>query len=141
MKSIRIFLDSSVIIAGLASPQGGSREILNLAELRVLIPIISAEVVREATRNIEKKLPAYLPHFYHLFRSLAFIIVEANEESIKKAASLINRHDVKILASALTARVDWLISLDKHFLNIDMDKVPFRIGSPGDFLNSGDFIK
>jgi len=140
MKPIRIFLDSSVIIAGLASSKGGSREILNLAELRVLVPVISEQVVREVTRNMEKKMPQYLPHYYQLFRSLPFVMIEPGQESMEKALSLINDNDAIILASALTARVDWLISLDKHFLDLNKAEIPFKVGSPGDFLSSNDLV-
>ncbi|WP_083453913.1 putative toxin-antitoxin system toxin component, PIN family [Syntrophomonas palmitatica] len=138
MKPIRIFLDSSVIIAGLASSKGGSREILNLAELRVVVPIVSEEVVKEVIRNVEKKLPQTLPHYYQLFRSLPFVMVEPSESHFKTAAKLINLHDAKILAAAISTKIDWLISLDKHFLDMKTENLEFKIGSPGDFLCSGD---
>lgn len=134
MKPIKVFLDSSVIIAGLASARGGSRELLSLAEMKLLIPVISEQVVREVTRNIEKKLPNRLPHYFQLFRLLPFIMVEPSPENLEKTRKLINPQDAGILASALTAGVDWLISLDKHFLTLNNDKLPVKIGSPQDFL-------
>lgn len=136
MKAIKVFLDSSVIIAGLASARGGSREILNLAELGFLIPVISEEVVREVTRNVERKLPDCLAHYYQLFRLLPFIMAEPGEERLVQAKGLINSNDARILAAALTARVDWLISLDKHFLALNSEKLSMKIGSPGEFLQS-----
>ena len=57
MKQSRIFIDSSVIIAGLASKTGGSHEVLALAELKLIIPCISEDVVSEFVRNVQKKLP------------------------------------------------------------------------------------
>ncbi|MDD3364519.1 MAG: putative toxin-antitoxin system toxin component, PIN family [Syntrophomonas sp.] len=137
-KPIKVFLDSSVIIAGLASAKGGSREILNLAELGFLVPVISEEVVREVTRNVERKLPDCLAHYYQLFRLLPFIMVEPSEESLAQAKELINHHDSRILASALSSRADWLISLDKHFLSLDNEELSIKIGSPGDFVQSLD---
>lgn len=136
MKPIKVFLDSSVIITGLASSKGGSREILNLAELKFLVPIISEQVVREVTRNIEKKLPDRLPHYFQLFRLLPFVMVEPGLEDLEKARKLINPQDAGILASALTAGVDWLISLDKHFLALNNEELLMKIGSPGDFFES-----
>jgi len=35
----------------------------------------------------------------------------------------------------MTDRVDWLLSLDKHFLRGNwQDEVDFSVGTPGDFL-------
>ncbi|WP_276619844.1 putative toxin-antitoxin system toxin component, PIN family [Syntrophomonas wolfei] len=136
MNPIKVFLDSSVIIAGLASAKGGSREILNLAELGFLIPVISEEIVREVVRNIERKLPACLAHYYQLFRILPFIMAEPSEDSLAQAKELINPHDALILASALSSRADWLISLDKHFLVLNNKELFMKIGTPEDFLES-----
>ena len=44
MRKTRVFLDSSVIIAGLASASGGSHKVLALCELGLIDPFISAEV-------------------------------------------------------------------------------------------------
>lgn len=133
-KLIKVFLDSSVIIAGLASPRGGSREILNLVELKILRGVISETVVREVSRNIEKKLPQCLPQYYQLFRSLPFLMAEPTEPCLFRARELINQADSLILAAALEAQVEWLISLDKHFLNLAADRLPFKVVTPRDFL-------
>ncbi|MEN6348830.1 MAG: putative toxin-antitoxin system toxin component, PIN family [Syntrophomonas sp.] len=138
MKPIKVFLDSSFIITGLASSKGGSREILNLAELKFLVPVISEQVVREVTRTIEKKLPDRLSHYFQLFRLLPFIMVEPSSKNLEKARELINPQDARILASALTAGVDWLISLDKHFISLKKEGLVIKIGSPGDFLGNID---
>ncbi|MDD3654371.1 MAG: PIN domain-containing protein [Desulfotomaculaceae bacterium] len=139
MKPSQVFLDSSVIIAGLASPTGGSHEILALSELKLITPCISEDVVREVIRNIKKKLPSSLPHFYTLFKTLPFKILDAAEPDIKCAKTLINEKYALILASAITGKVDWLLSLDKHFLTDPLkEKVNFSIGSPKDFLQQAD---
>ncbi|MDD2620154.1 MAG: putative toxin-antitoxin system toxin component, PIN family [Syntrophomonadaceae bacterium] len=140
MKPIKVFIDSSVIIAGLASTKGGSREILNLAELRFLVPVISEQVVREVTRNVERKLPDYLSHYYQLFRLLPFIMIEPDQESLERARELINPQDAGILASALSVRANWLISLDKHFLALKNEELAIKIGSPRDFLEDVELV-
>ena len=55
MKPIKVFIESSVIIAGLVSKRGGAYEILILTELGIIIPYISEQVVYEVIRNVEKK--------------------------------------------------------------------------------------
>jgi putative PIN family toxin of toxin-antitoxin system len=135
-KKIKVFLDSSVVIAGLASRRGGSRTVLLLSELGLIIPVISAQVVTEVLRNVERKLPQCLPEFYTLFKILPLVMApEPDAETREKAHRLLNPADAEILAAALSAKADWLLSLDKHFLSPDLEKeVPLRTASPGAFL-------
>lgn len=46
--------------------------------------------------------------------------------------------DVRVLAEAICASPDWFVTLDrKHFLeNRLLAKLPFQIGTPGDFLEA-----
>jgi len=135
MKQIKVFLDSSVIIAGLASKKGGSYEVLALAELKVIIPCICEDVVSEVFRNVEKKLPGSVAHFYALFKKLPFKIIDPLGEDLALARKMINEKDAPILASAISGEVDWLLSLDKHFLKAELEgKVKFQVCTPGEFL-------
>lgn len=135
MKPIKVFLDSSVIIAGLASTTGGSHKVLALAELKLIRPCISEEVVSEVLRNTQKKLPNSLAHFYTLFKILPFKIIDATDKNLEYAKTLINEKDAPILAAAIAGQVDWLLSLDRHFLTADLqEKVDFAISSPKEFL-------
>lgn len=133
-KKNRVFFDSSVIIAGLASPDGASSVLLALSEMGLITPVISEKVVTEVIRNIEKKLPKYLPHFYRLFKILPFVLVEATERNIKIAGKIINEKDSIILAAAMSMEIDYLVSLDKHFLNIDCKTLSFKICAPGELI-------
>lgn len=135
MRQTRVFLDSSVIIAGLASATGGSHEMLALAELGVIAPCVSEDVVAEVLRNVQKKLPGCLDSYYALFKALPFRVIDASPKDLERARSLINEKDAPVLAAAMSGRVDWLLSLDKHFLHEALGKqVGFSIGTPGDFL-------
>jgi len=141
MKPSNVFLDSSVIIAGLASEKGGSYEVLALAELKVIIPCICEDVVSEVLRNVQKKLPGSVAHFYALFKKLPFKITDPSEEDMVFAKKLINEKDAPILAAARSGKVDWLLSLDRHFLKADLEgKVNFQICSPGEFLQKLPFL-
>lgn len=133
----RVFIDSSVIIAGLASDRGGAHEVLVLAELKVIIPYISEDVVTEVLRNVQKKLPGALEQYYLLFKTLPFIIVDFDNEALESAKKTTNEKDAPILAAAISANVDWLLSLDKHFLLEKWaGKVNFQVCSPGTFLDN-----
>jgi putative PIN family toxin of toxin-antitoxin system len=135
-KKIKVFLDSSVIIAGLSSSRGGSREVLLLAELGFIIPVISEQVVTEVLRNVERKLPQCLPEYYALFKILPLLMApEPGKEIRTKAHRLLNPADAEILAAALSAKADWLLSLDRHFLDGNLEKeLPLRVASPGILL-------
>ena len=135
MKQTKVFPDSSVIIAGLASKKGESYEDLALAELKIIVPCISKEVVNEVFRNVQKKLPVSTAHFYTLFKKLPFEIIDPADEDLARAKKLIDEKDAPILAAAMSGKVDWLLSLDKHFLEERLEeKARFQLGTPGDFL-------
>lgn len=135
MKPIKVFMDSSVILAGLVSKHGGAYEILILAELGIIIPYISEQVVYEVIRNVEKKIPECIEPFYLLLKTLPFNLVVPTETELKKTEFSINPKDAPILAAARIAGVDWLLSLDKHFLQLRRsEQIEFNIGTPGDLL-------
>ncbi len=134
-KKIKVFFDSSVIIAGLASTKGASCMLLSLAEMEVIEPYICEQVVTEVIKNVEKKLPSCVPQFFTLFKKLPFIMVDATEDNITFSLQLINKKDAVILAAAITAGVDALITLDKHFLKGDLkEKLKLSLCTPGEFL-------
>ena len=136
VKKIRVFFDSSVIIAGLASSRGASCMLLSLAEMEVIEPYISEQVVTEVIKNIEKKLPSCLPQFFTLFKSLPFVLVDYEKRKLKYASELINDKDANILVAAMTSDVDVLVSLDRHFFDRQLaGKVDFMICTPGKLLN------
>jgi len=135
MKRIKIFLDSSVIIAGLASKTGGSHKILIMAELQIIIPLISEIVVQEVMNNINKKMPDHYGLFYTLFQKLPFKLIKPSKEDLKKALIIINDKDAPLLAAAMTGKADWLLSLDRHFLKPELSElIGINTGTPGDFI-------
>ncbi len=143
MRKIRVFLDSSVIIAGLASASGGSHRALALAEIGIITPCISADVEREVLRNVAKKLPKAVVHFERLLQELSFTVIETSEQEIERAKAIINEHDAPIIAAAISGGVDWLLSLDKHFLALkEKETLDFTVATPGEFLQQlADILK
>jgi predicted nucleic acid-binding protein len=135
MKQIKAFLDSSAIIAGLASKTGGSHKILMMAEYQIIIPLISEVVVQETLNNIKKKMPQQYSLFYTLFQKLPFKLVDPAENDFKRALTLINEKDAPILAAAITGKAEWLLSLDRHFFEPEIAPLAgMNIGTPGDFI-------
>jgi predicted nucleic acid-binding protein len=137
-KSPRIFLDTSVIIAAVMSPTGGARALFHLAGAGALNLVVGPGVLRETEEVVRRKAP-------HLLVTLAQLLDEVNLEVCaapaladqQQAESLLAyAPDAQVLAQALHAGPDWLVSHDKeHFLgNPALAQLAFRIGSPGDVL-------
>lgn len=136
----KIFLDTSVIFAAVFSPDGGSRLLFRLGEADLLDIWVGKSVIREADEVVRRKASHTLPDLAIL---LDIVHVSTGRapgiRELKKANELVNYPpDVQVLAEALMVAPDWFITLDrKHFLeNRYLAKLPFRIGTPGDFLEA-----
>lgn len=132
----KVFLDTSVIFAAVLSPEGGARMVLCLGESGLIHLWIGRRVLRECESVIRRKAAHTLPDLA-LLLDVANIQIgaEADETSLTRARRLVAYPpDALVLAEAIQVRPDWFLTHDhQHFLNISTD-VPFRIGTPGDFL-------
>ena len=137
---IKIFIDSSVIIAALLSSDGGSAKIFKFCEAGIAEGWISNTVIEEVDRNIKRKFPELKLYFYKLLK-VAGIRISKNpsKNMIREAEAWIkDRYDAPILAAAKLAKVDVVLTLDiRHFIK-DTDvakKSGMQIMTPGEFLN------
>lgn len=134
----RVFLDSSVLISGMASPSGASRAILTLADAELITLVVSEQVLTESERDLREKLPWALAYYQRVI-SMAVLEIEPDPslEEIETARRIIHPKDAPILAAAMAAQVDYLVTLDReHFLD-DPEvarQAGLRIGLPGHFL-------
>jgi putative PIN family toxin of toxin-antitoxin system len=136
---IKVFIDSSVLIAGVASVTGASAVVLDLCEAESIQMVISRQVLVEADRNFSSKLPNLVLQFRQFIRTLVPVMVEdPPTAAVEKAAKFIDRKDATILAAAIEAKVDYLITLDKrHFLNPKVQhNAPTEVCTPADFLRT-----
>ena len=136
---IKVFIDTNVLIAGVHSVTGASATILDLCEARVLQMVVSRQVLIEADRNFAAKFPQLVGRFRQFMHNLAPLMVEdPAPDSMKQAATIVDRKDAPILAAAQNANVDFLITLDKrHFLNPKTrQKAMLKVVSPIEFLQS-----
>lgn len=134
----KVFLDSSALIAGIASSKGAAREILRLAEIGLIEIIVSRQVVVEADRNITAKLPECLDDFRNYLETLAPVLAaDPSQRDILRFSSLIQRHDAPILAAAVAAKADYLVSWDqKHFMTTGPRALARpKVMDPGEFLH------
>jgi predicted nucleic acid-binding protein len=133
----RAFLDTSAQIAGQLSPSGGAHEVLRLFEIGVVELIVSRQVLVEADRNLTAKLPALLDAYHDfLYRLSPNIVEDPGREAVGRAMNVIHHADAPILAAAVAARVDYLITWNtRHFHKKPVPEfVSFHIVTPAEFL-------
>jgi len=133
----KVFLDSSMLLAGLYSDKGGSGTILKKITKKKLIGFISPSIIEETKRNIRKKFSLkLLPKLKKLIK-----IVNIQEifepKDILKYRRLVDIKDLHVLVFAKSSRAEFLITLDKkHFKTEKLQKtnLPFKIATPKEFL-------
>ena len=116
---MRVFLDATCWIAAAGSPTGGSACILNLARAGYFMLATTRLILQEAERNIGAKMGRdTLLRYYRLLGSLPLELVpDPSEEEIAYWQEVIDPKDCHVLAGAVKARADILVSLDrKHIL-------------------------
>jgi len=110
----RIFVDSSVLIAGAGSRTGASRAVLTLAEVGLYRLVVSRQVLDECERNLRRKLPDALPLFAALLVATApEVVPEPRESVVAPYREMIASKDAPILAAAVAANADRLLTLDR----------------------------
>lgn len=116
-KKKKVFIDSSVLMAAAISPTGAARDLINQGFTQQLNLYISPDVVEETKRNLKLKAPHGLDYFYKFYKSFAFTLIKPTKRQILKAAKLIEGKDAPIVAGAIVAKADYLVSYDrKHLL-------------------------
>lgn len=139
MSQPEIFLDSSALIAGIASRTGGARALLDFGEAGTVKILVSEQVITETEHAIARKLPGYVLIARQLIRSAGVSVLRdpppAQLEHYQ--GYIMHEADLPILVAAITARVGFLVTLNRrHFLD-DPEvarKSGLRIGTPGDAL-------
>ena len=137
--SVRVFLDTSVLFAGIWSAEGGARMILKLGEARAVRVLVSSHVLQEAENVLRRKAPDLIGLLALLLdRSGAETVAAPLPDSVQECLTLTSyTADTLVLAAAKMTAADYFVTLDReHFLNNDALKraMPFPVGTPGDFL-------
>ena len=135
---VRVFLDTSVLFAAVLSETGGARLVLSLGEARAIQVYVGPQVLCEADGVLERKAPEPKVRFALLLdRGRVRVVAEPGAGALAQAgAVVVTTPDARVLAEAITAGVDYLVTLDReHFVgNPRTAGLPFVVGTPGDFL-------
>ncbi|MGC9523523.1 MAG: PIN domain-containing protein [Anaerolineae bacterium] len=134
----RVFLDTSVLFSAVYSATGGARQILKLGEARAVSLWVGPWTLQEAEAVIERKVPRSKAYFALLLDQAGVQVgTEASEQDVAKALAVVAyRPDARVLAEALAAGVDYLVTFDREHLltNPETQVLPFLLGTAGDFL-------
>jgi len=138
---MKVFFDSSVLIAALLSSSGASAKILAFCEAGLLDACVSEEVIDEVYDVLEREFSEIKENFGLLLRVVGFKKVSADDKPlIKKAKGWIDDpDDVHVLVGAKVSKVEYLVTLDiKDFIrNERVAKVSgLKILTPAGFLQT-----
>jgi putative PIN family toxin of toxin-antitoxin system len=131
---VNIVCDTNVLISGVLFG-GHAREILQLASRGVLINFISPDILREAERVLGRSKfglrPEHVLEIMALFKDTFEIVIP----SLEVQAIQSNPEDNHVIEAALAARAEFIISGDKHLLNL-AEWEGIHVVSPAQFIRS-----
>jgi len=119
-KEIKVFLDSSVIIAAVLSFSGGSFRLIRESVFKGYTLLISNYVLEECLRVLKLKYPEKIFILAMLLENFRFQIVkDPSQKEVEKLIKIIEPEDAPILAGAIKYKAKYLVTLDKKdFLNL-----------------------
>ncbi len=118
-RSPRVFFDTNVIFSGLHVQGGPPARLLQAYVEGHLVMIVSSQVLEELVRTIQIKLPHALPRLYLLLASNPpEILANPDEHDVARWTQVIHPADAPILAAAVAAQVDYLVTGNtRHFVD------------------------
>jgi hypothetical protein len=132
--SPRVFVDADVLFAGSAAPSrhGASLVVLRLAEITLIKALTSQQVIEEAERNLDAKLPAALPAFRMIVSRSLQVVQDPAPADLSEWVGHAHPQDLPILIAALRAKCPWLVTFNvRHYQPGHPDVSVLR---PGAFL-------
>jgi len=132
----RVFFNASVVLAGLASPSGGSGKLLAHVKQKQITGVISEIILDEIFRHTKKLGLSKTTVERYLMTLFTPIISAPTLKSVHKYASIvIDQGDSHVLASSRKTHADFLVTLDKkHLLALQHKIKNIRIVSPKELL-------
>jgi predicted nucleic acid-binding protein len=114
----KLFIDSSVLIAAAISQRGTARDLLAAAFRGEYTRASSDLVLEESERNLARKAPRAVPVF-QLFRSvLSALLTTPPDELVRQVATVIELKDAPIVAAAIHAGAQYLVTFDRKHLQL-----------------------
>jgi len=137
---MKVFLDSSVLVAASASKTGASAFVLGYCRRKKVLGYTSLDALGEAKKNVVLKLEPLAQNRFAFFLKHANILLveDPSVEETAKCEKVINAKDAPILAAAVKSPASFLLTLDrKHFLKPEVMAFAksLKILTPGEFVS------
>lgn len=139
-----VFLDSNILLEGMRSRWGLSKAVLSLCAARIHQLVLAQHVIKEVEGALlevmrgEEADELLADYFTFIDKARPIIVPLAATHEIE-AASRIIRHlnDAPVLAAAINARPDWLLSNNtEHFTSTVAQRTGLRIATPYEFFRA-----
>jgi predicted nucleic acid-binding protein len=124
---VRAFVDANVLFAGSAFPRW-PYEVLRHAAAGDFQLVLSPLVIKQARRNLQKRFPEYIDRFEAFIQSVDYEIVgDPTQDEVEANKSIIrDLSDVPVALSAISAKVEYMVSEDKDFTARDETTAELR---------------
>jgi predicted nucleic acid-binding protein len=121
---LRLFLDANVLLSAAHSPSGRAAALLRLARAGHCRLVTSRHAIEEAARNLAVKAPDREPDLAAALAAVDTVTEAAPRIVSWAAASGLPECDAPVLAAAVTARADLLVTGDRsHFGHLFGERV------------------
>ncbi len=119
---MRVFVDSNIIISAILFPTGKVAKIFShLLEKHKII--VSSYTKEECKEVFKRKFPAKTEHLEIFFNNINFeFFTTPHKIDEKKYPKIRDIKDLPVLVSAILSDADILLTGDKDFENIEIDK-------------------
>ena len=144
---LRLFLDANVVIDGILSRWSASHCILTLCARQIYSLVLSQYVINEIesalldiaiTREFTASEQEIVISEYIRFINITkpeIVYLPPDAPEINQARIIRHVHDVPVLAAAIKAKPDWLLSLNrKHFSDEIAGRLGLQIATPAQFF-------
>jgi predicted nucleic acid-binding protein len=131
---VRLFLDTSVLLAAAGSAKGASRFLVTEATDRDWLLLSSDYCAEETHRNLPKLGRAAATAWLRVITPRVQLV--RTSVSLDKPLVLAKAKDRPVVITALAARAEWLLTLDEADFHGKLGREVYglRLASPGGFL-------
>jgi len=134
----KLFIDSSVLIAASISSTGSARDLIISSINNKFKIVVSDLVLEETVRNLTNKAPKALPALQLFLEALNPEVVSPSKSLVMKVSRIIELKDAPIVAGAIAAKAEYLVSFDrKHLLQKNKEiktNLKVKVVTPDEFL-------
>lgn len=130
---MRLFLDTSVLLAATGSAKGASRFVILTAATQGWELVSSDYCAEEVRRNLPKLGPAAARAWRRLVSRLRFVRADV---ALDRPLVFPKAKDRPVVITDLAARAEWLLTLDEGDFHAKLGREVYglKIATPGEFL-------